>query len=78
LILKPTDDARTTPSMDQFDETDPVEARSKVAFFSYFYLALNVGSIFSNTVLVYYEDLGQWVKVPAASSSTRWTETTLR
>jgi solute carrier family 15 (peptide/histidine transporter), member 3/4 len=30
-------------------------------FFSYFYLALNVGSIFSNTVLVYYEDLGQWV-----------------
>jgi solute carrier family 15 (peptide/histidine transporter), member 3/4 len=46
---------------DQFDETDPVEARSKVAFFSYFYLALNVGSIFSNTVVVYYEDLGQWV-----------------
>ncbi|KAM0836591.1 hypothetical protein ACQ4PT_062222 [Festuca glaucescens] len=44
-----------------FDETDPVEARSKVAFFSYFYLALNVGSLFSNTVLVYYEDAGQWV-----------------
>ncbi|XP_006647794.1 protein NRT1/ PTR FAMILY 7.3-like isoform X1 [Oryza brachyantha] len=46
---------------DQFDETDPNEARSKVAFFSYFYLALNVGSLFSNTVLVYYEDEGKWV-----------------
>jgi dipeptide/tripeptide permease len=46
---------------DQFDETDPKEARSKVAFFSYFYLALNVGSLFSNTVLVYYEDSGRWV-----------------
>lgn len=50
-----------TLGSDQFDETDPNEARSKVAFFSYFYLALNVGSIFSNTVLVYYEDAGQWV-----------------
>ncbi|XBH64030.1 hypothetical protein VPH35_117885 [Triticum aestivum] len=50
-----------TLGSDQFDETDPDEARSKVAFFSYFYLALNVGSIFSNTVLVYYEDAGQWV-----------------
>ncbi|OEL12513.1 Protein NRT1/ PTR FAMILY 7.3 [Dichanthelium oligosanthes] len=46
---------------DQFDETDPKEARSKVAFFSYFYMALNVGSLFSNTVLVYYEDSGRWV-----------------
>ncbi|CAM0944529.1 unnamed protein product [Alopecurus aequalis] len=50
-----------TLGSDQFDETDPDEARSKVAFFSYFYLALNVGSLFSNTVLVYYEDAGQWV-----------------
>ncbi|CAN6246340.1 unnamed protein product [Urochloa humidicola] len=46
---------------DQFDETDPKETRSKVAFFSYFYLSLNVGSLFSNTVLVYYEDSGRWV-----------------
>jgi dipeptide/tripeptide permease len=46
---------------DQFDESDPNEARSKVAFFTYFYLALNVGSLFSNTVLVYYEDSGRWV-----------------
>ncbi|CAN6280193.1 unnamed protein product [Urochloa humidicola] len=50
-----------TLGSDQFDETDPLEARSKVAFFSYFYLSLNVGSLFSNTVLVYYEDSGRWV-----------------
>ncbi|KAG1327232.1 protein NRT1/ PTR FAMILY 7.2 [Cocos nucifera] len=46
---------------DQFDEMDPHERHSKIAFFSYFYLALNVGSLFSNTVLVYYEDSGKWV-----------------
>ncbi|TVU28262.1 hypothetical protein EJB05_19773, partial [Eragrostis curvula] len=57
---------------DQFDETDPKEARSKVAFFSYFYMALNVGSILSNSVLVYYEALGRWVMgfwVSAASAA---------
>ncbi|KAG0467903.1 hypothetical protein HPP92_017231 [Vanilla planifolia] len=46
---------------DQFDEMDPSERHSKIAFFSYFYLALNAGSLFSNTVLVYYEDTGKWV-----------------
>lgn len=46
---------------DQFDETHPKEQRSKVAFFSYFYLALNLGSLFSNTFLVYIEDDGKWV-----------------
>ncbi|KAL9297189.1 hypothetical protein ACSQ67_023085 [Phaseolus vulgaris] len=45
---------------DQFDEGDPKEQLSKVAFFSYFYLALNLGSLFSNTVLDYFEDKGQW------------------
>ncbi|XP_058070778.1 protein NRT1/ PTR FAMILY 7.2-like [Magnolia sinica] len=46
---------------DQFDETDPTERRSKTAFFSYFYLALNLGSLFSNTILVYFEDTGKWL-----------------
>ncbi|XP_073009934.1 protein NRT1/ PTR FAMILY 7.1-like isoform X2 [Typha latifolia] len=46
---------------DQFDEMDPSEHRSKIAFFSYFYFALNAGSLFSNTILVYYEDAGMWV-----------------
>ncbi|CAL5355792.1 unnamed protein product [Camellia sinensis] len=45
---------------DQFDEEDPKEGRLKVAFFSYFYLALNIGSLFSNTILGYFEDEGIW------------------
>ncbi|PIN07765.1 H+/oligopeptide symporter [Handroanthus impetiginosus] len=45
---------------DQFDEEDPKEGYSKVAFFSYFYLALNLGSLFSNTILGYFEDEGMW------------------
>lgn len=46
---------------DQFDEDDLKEGHSKVAFFSYFYLALNLGSLFSNTILGYFEDEGMWV-----------------
>lgn len=45
---------------DQYDEKNPKERSSKVAFFCYFYFSLNVGSLFSNTVLVYYEDTGKW------------------
>ncbi|KAL5862544.1 hypothetical protein ACOSQ3_000058 [Xanthoceras sorbifolium] len=49
-----------TLGADQFDEEDPKEGYSKVAFFSYFYLALNLGSLFSNTILGYFEDEGMW------------------
>ncbi|KAK8516263.1 hypothetical protein V6N13_046972 [Hibiscus sabdariffa] len=45
---------------DQFDGNDPKEGHSKVSFFSYFYLALNLGSLFSNTILGYFEDEGKW------------------
>ncbi|ONK58977.1 uncharacterized protein A4U43_C08F1700 [Asparagus officinalis] len=45
---------------DQFDEEDPKEAHSKVSFFSYFYLFLNLGSLFSNTLLVYFQNEGMW------------------
>ncbi|KAJ0960192.1 hypothetical protein J5N97_002025 [Dioscorea zingiberensis] len=45
---------------DQFDEEDRREGHSKVAFFSYFYLAMNLGSLFSNTILGYFEDEGIW------------------
>ncbi|KAL4198134.1 hypothetical protein AMTRI_Chr03g138670 [Amborella trichopoda] len=45
---------------DQFDGEDSRERHSKKAFFSYFYLALNLGSLFSNTILVYFEDMGMW------------------
>ncbi|XP_004296304.1 PREDICTED: putative peptide/nitrate transporter At5g19640-like [Fragaria vesca subsp. vesca] len=45
---------------DQFDEADPEQQKSRAIFFSYFYFALNVGCLFSNTILVYYEDQGYW------------------
>lgn len=45
---------------DQFDGEHPREGHAKVAFFSYFYLALNLGSLFSNTFLGYFEDEGLW------------------
>ncbi|GFP93903.1 protein nrt1/ ptr family 7.3 [Phtheirospermum japonicum] len=45
---------------DQFDEEHPKESYSKVAFFSYFYLALNLGMLFSNTILGYFENEGMW------------------
>ncbi|XWS74699.1 hypothetical protein CRYUN_Cryun01aG0020400 [Craigia yunnanensis] len=41
---------------DKFDEEDPKEGHLKIAFFSYFYLALNLGLLFSNTILRYFED----------------------
>ncbi|KAM7512234.1 hypothetical protein LguiB_011109 [Lonicera macranthoides] len=49
-----------TLGADQFDEEHPKERHSKVSFFSYFYLALNLGSLFSNTILGYFEDEGMW------------------
>ncbi|KAJ1443292.1 Proton-dependent oligopeptide transporter family [Sesbania bispinosa] len=45
---------------DQFDQKSIKEKNSREAFFCYFYFALNVGSLFSNTILVYYEDTGMW------------------
>ncbi|XP_040965484.1 protein NRT1/ PTR FAMILY 7.1 isoform X1 [Gossypium hirsutum] len=49
-----------TLGADQFDDSNPNAVISKAAFFSSFYFALNVGSLFSNTILVYYEDSGKW------------------
>ncbi|KAK4476511.1 hypothetical protein RD792_015667 [Penstemon davidsonii] len=46
---------------DQFDEEDPAEKKSKSAFFSYYYVALNLGSLIAETLLVYIENLGKWV-----------------
>ncbi|KAL6557379.1 hypothetical protein OROMI_017729 [Orobanche minor] len=45
---------------DQFDEEHTEESHFKVAFFSYFYLALNVGMLVSNTILGYFENEGMW------------------
>ncbi|KAL4325521.1 hypothetical protein GQ457_11G000840 [Hibiscus cannabinus] len=45
---------------DQFDEEDEEEKQSKNSFYSYFYLALNLGSLVAETVLVYIQNLGYW------------------
>ncbi|KAM7273602.1 hypothetical protein ACFE04_028266 [Oxalis oulophora] len=45
---------------DQFDDKDPKSQDARAAFFCYFYFFLNVGCLFSNTVLVYFEDNGKW------------------
>ncbi|KAL0437258.1 UNVERIFIED_CONTAM: protein NRT1/ PTR FAMILY 7.1 [Sesamum radiatum] len=42
---------------DQFDDS---QESSKAAFFSYFYFSLKTGTLFSNTILVYFEDNGKW------------------
>lgn len=55
---------------DQFDEEDPREAPSKISFFSYFYLALNLGSLFSNTFLGYFENEGMWALGFCASTGS--------
>jgi peptide/histidine transporter 3/4 len=46
---------------DQFDEEDAIEGLSKVAYFSWFYLALDLGCLFPNTILAYFEDTGNWL-----------------
>lgn len=45
---------------DQFDEDNPKEGDSKDTFYSYFYLALNLGGLFSNTIFGYLENEGCW------------------
>ncbi|KAL6648994.1 hypothetical protein ACP70R_013218 [Stipagrostis hirtigluma subsp. patula] len=53
--------AITTFGADQFDESDRKERKSKTAFFGYFFVANNLGSLVSVTVLSYIEDHGRWV-----------------
>ncbi|KAF5447947.1 hypothetical protein F2P56_033457 [Juglans regia] len=52
--------ALATFGADQFDDANPKANGSKGAFFAYFYFALNAGCLFSNSILVYYEDTGRW------------------
>lgn len=46
---------------DQFDEEDNTEKQYKNSFYSYFYVALNLGSLVAETVLVYIQNLGNWI-----------------
>ncbi|KAL2236355.1 UNVERIFIED_CONTAM: Protein NRT1/ PTR FAMILY 7.1 [Sesamum indicum] len=52
---------------DQFDDS---QESSKAAFFSYFYFSLKTGTLFSNTVLVYFEDNGKWTAGFCASTAS--------
>ncbi|KVH97112.1 Major facilitator superfamily domain, general substrate transporter [Cynara cardunculus var. scolymus] len=53
--------ALATFGADQFDEEDPQEKQAKTTFLSYFYVALNLGSLISETLLVYIETMGLYV-----------------
>ncbi|KAJ4784857.1 Protein NRT1/ PTR FAMILY 5.1 [Rhynchospora pubera] len=52
--------AMTAFGADQFDAESLEEQNSKMAFFSYFFVANNVGSLFSDIVLTYLQDKGRW------------------
>lgn len=52
--------ALATFGADQFDEEDPKEKESKTSYYSYFYVALNLGSLVAETILVYVENMGYW------------------
>ncbi|XP_022155769.1 protein NRT1/ PTR FAMILY 7.3-like isoform X3 [Momordica charantia] len=52
--------ALATFGAEQFDDKDPKENRAKASFYSYFYVSINMGCLFSETVLVYMENLGHW------------------
>ncbi|MBA0756134.1 hypothetical protein Gogos_020427 [Gossypium gossypioides] len=54
---------------DQFDEEDNTEKQSKNSFYSYFYVALNMGSLVAETVLVYIQNLGNWILGCAACAA---------
>ena len=44
----------------QFDEEHAREKVAKNFFYSYFYVATNIGCLFSETVLAYLQNLGHW------------------
>lgn len=55
---------------DQFDEYHPVEKRRKTSFFNWFYFSINIGALFSSSVLVYIQDNVSWgwgFGIPAAA-----------
>jgi peptide/histidine transporter 3/4 len=45
---------------DQFDENNEGEMKKKTSFFNWFYFSINVGALFSSTVLVYIQDNVSW------------------
>ncbi|KAK8582275.1 hypothetical protein V6N12_072464 [Hibiscus sabdariffa] len=45
---------------DQFDDTDQKEKKHKSSFFNWFYLSINIGALFTASVLVWVQDNVSW------------------
>ncbi|GJY32617.1 NRT1/ PTR family 7.3-like protein [Tanacetum coccineum] len=65
--------ALVTFGADQFDEEDPEEKQAKTTFLIYFYVALNLGSLISETILVYFETIGENFK-PSGNPISRFAQ----
>ncbi|XP_068634628.1 protein NRT1/ PTR FAMILY 7.2-like [Aristolochia californica] len=50
-----------TLGSNQFEESDSKEKPSRESFYGFYYVATNLGSLFSETILAYLEDSGKWV-----------------
>ncbi|KAI4354847.1 hypothetical protein L6164_003678 [Bauhinia variegata] len=61
LGYRASEPALATFGADQFDKEDPKESLSKTSFYSYFYVAENLGALVAETILVYIETMGDWV-----------------
>lgn len=45
---------------DQFDENNEIELKKKTSFFNWFYFSINIGGLFSASVLVYIQNNVSW------------------
>ncbi|PKI67416.1 hypothetical protein CRG98_012201 [Punica granatum] len=50
-----------TLGVDQFNRENPDEQQSKSSFYSYYYVAINMGCLAAQTVPVYLENMGHWL-----------------
>ncbi|MED6113326.1 hypothetical protein PIB30_069738 [Stylosanthes scabra] len=56
-----TDPCLAALGSDQFDEEDSKERKSKASFYSYYYVAFNLGCLLAETILADIETSGKWI-----------------